>query len=91
MQERQMSEKHRFESQYTEDRRDSDGHVLRAFLVACHEADVSVGNMSRYLGIEEHAVRAELLIGLRKWRAAHGHEGAAFVTEETRGSAVSPA
>jgi hypothetical protein len=45
--------------------------------------------MSRYLGIEEHAVRAELLIGLRKWRAAHGHEGAAFVTEEIRGSAVS--
>jgi len=47
--------------------------------------------MSRYLGIEEHAVRAELLIGLGKWRAAQAHEGEAFVTEEIRGSAVSPA
>jgi hypothetical protein len=86
-----MSGKHRFESHFTEDRCDADGHVLRAFLVACHEADVSVANMSRYLGIEEHAVRAELLIGLGNWRAAHAREGEAVVSGEIRGSAVSPA
>ena len=71
-----MSEEYGLESQFTEDRDDRDGHVLRAFLVACHEADVSVETMSRYLGIEAHAVRAELLIGLGKWRTALAHEGA---------------
>jgi hypothetical protein len=86
-----MSEGHGLESRFTEDRRDPDGHVLRAFLVACHEADVSVENMSRYLGIEEHAVRAELLIALGKWRAAHAHEDEVLMVGEIRGSAVSPA
>lgn len=74
-----MSEEHGLESQFTEDRRDRDGHVLRAFLVACHEADVSVEGISRYLGVEEHAVRAELLIGLERWRTAHAHKGEAPV------------
>ena len=46
-----MSEEQGLEGQLTEDRRDPDGHVLRAFLVACHEADVSVEGISRYLGI----------------------------------------
>ena len=86
-----MSERYRLENQFTEDRRDPDGHVLRAFLVACHEADVCVESMSRHLGIEEHVVRAELLIGLGKWRAAHAHEGEALVVGEIRGSAISPA
>lgn len=79
-----MSEEHRLESQFTEHRRDPDGHVLRAFLVACHEADVSVDSISRYLGIEEHAVRAELLVGLGKWRAANAHKSEAPVVEEIR-------
>ena len=79
-----MSEQQGLEGQLTEDRRDPDGHVLRAFLVACHEADVSVEGISRYLGIEEHAVRAEMLIGLRKWRAAHAHKREALVVEEIR-------
>jgi hypothetical protein len=79
-----MPEEHRLESKFTEDQRDRDGHVLGAFLVACHEADVSVQGMSRYLGLDEHAVRAELLIGLGKWRAAHAHKCEALVVEEIR-------
>ena len=45
----------------------SDG--LRIFLVACHQAGVSVETMSRYLGLEGDCVRVELLRGIEAWNA----------------------
>lgn len=42
---------------------------LRMFLVACHQASVSVDTMSSYLGIDEDTVRTELLRGIESWNA----------------------
>lgn len=45
----------------------SDGR--RIFLVACHQAGVSIETMSRYLGLDGDTVRAELLRGIEAWNA----------------------
>ena len=37
---------------------------LRAFLVACQQASVSVETMSKYLGLHGETIRSELLLGI---------------------------
>jgi len=43
---------------------------MRIFLVACHQASVSVETMSSYLGLDADTVRAELLLGIEAWNVA---------------------
>jgi hypothetical protein len=40
---------------------------LRTFLVACLQASVSIESMSRYLGLDQETVRAELKKGIEAW------------------------
>lgn len=40
---------------------------LRWFLLACHQASVSVEAMSTYLGIDADTIRSELLLGIEAW------------------------
>lgn len=52
-----------------------DGHPgcpeeMRMFLVACHQASVSIETMSKYLGLDADTVRFELLRGIAAWNAA---------------------
>jgi hypothetical protein len=42
---------------------------LRLFLVACHQASVSIETMSRYLGIHGDTIRSELRLGIEAWNA----------------------
>ena len=43
---------------------------LRVFLVACHQASVSIPTMSRFLGLDVDIIRTELLLGIAAWNAA---------------------
>jgi hypothetical protein len=43
---------------------------MRVFLVACHQASVSIETMSRYLGLDAEFIRRELLLGIAAWNAA---------------------
>ena len=43
---------------------------MRDFLVACHQASVSIETMSRYLGLDSDFIRTELLLGIAAWNAA---------------------
>lgn len=43
---------------------------MRVFLVACHQASVSVETMSRYLGLDVGTIRSELLLGIEAWNVA---------------------
>ena len=43
---------------------------MRVFLVACHQASVSIETMSRYLGVDADIIRRELLLGIAAWNAA---------------------
>jgi hypothetical protein len=43
---------------------------MRVFLVACHQASVSIETMSRYLGLDADIIRTELLLGIAAWNAA---------------------
>jgi hypothetical protein len=43
---------------------------MRIFLVACHQASVSIETMSRYLGLDADIIRTELLLGIAAWNAA---------------------
>ncbi len=43
---------------------------MRVFLVACHQASVSIETMSRYLGVDAGIIRRELLLGIAAWNAA---------------------
>lgn len=43
---------------------------MRVFLVACHQASVSIETMSRYLGLDADIIRTELLFGIAAWNAA---------------------
>lgn len=43
---------------------------MRIFLVACHQASVSIDTMSKYLGLDADTVRSELLRGIADWNAA---------------------
>lgn len=42
---------------------------LRIFLVACHQASVSIETMSKYLGLHDDTIRSELLLGIEAWNA----------------------
>ena len=42
----------------------------RAFLVACHQASISIETISRYLGLDVETIRDELLRGIEAWNAA---------------------
>ncbi len=43
---------------------------LRAFLVACYQASVSIETMSNNLGLDADTIRSELLRGIEAWNAA---------------------
>ena len=43
---------------------------MRVFLVACHQASVSIETMSNYLGLDADIIRTELLLGIAAWNAA---------------------
>ncbi len=43
---------------------------MRKFLVACHQASVSIKTMSTYLGLDADIIRTELLLGIAAWNAA---------------------
>jgi hypothetical protein len=52
---------------------------MRVFLVACHQASVSIATMSRFLGLDVDFIRTELLLGIAAWNAARRRTGdAAF-------------
>jgi hypothetical protein len=52
---------------------------MRVFLVACHQASVSIETMSNYLGLDADIIRTELLLGIADWNAARRRtNGAAF-------------
>ncbi len=59
----------------SEDRYGRDRHELRAFLVACHQAAVSIETMSRQLGFDQETIRSELIPGLETWKAAQRGSG----------------
>ncbi len=42
---------------------------MRVFLVACHQASVSIATMSRFLGLDADIIRTELLLGIAAWNA----------------------
>ena len=42
---------------------------LQIFLVACHQASVSIDTMSTYLGLDGDTIRSELLRGIGVWNA----------------------
>lgn len=42
---------------------------LQIFLVACHQASVSIETMSAYLGLDGDTIRSELLCGIEAWNA----------------------
>ena len=53
---------------------------MRFFLVACHQASVSVETMSRYLGLDASTIRSELLLGIEAWNVAQRRTNeAAFI------------
>jgi hypothetical protein len=43
---------------------------MRIFLVACHQASVSIETMSNYLGLDADIIRTELLLGIAAWNTA---------------------
>ncbi len=52
---------------------------MRVFLVACHQASVSIETMSNYLGLGADFIRTELLLGIAAWNMAQRRtNGAAF-------------
>ena len=67
------AQKLRFDPRSSENRLDAHSRCpeeMRAFLVACHQASVSIETMSKYLGLDVDTVRAELLSGIADWNAA---------------------
>ncbi len=42
---------------------------LRIFLLACHQASVSIESMSKYLGLDGDTIRSELLLGIKAWNS----------------------
>ncbi len=65
-----------------EDRYGRDLHEVRAFLVACHQAAVSIETMSRQLGFDTETIRSELILGLEAWEAAQRRSGEALPAED---------
>lgn len=57
---------------------------LRMFLVACHQASVSIDTMSAYLGLEADTVRVELLRGIEAWNAGRRRSNETTVDNRRR-------
>ena len=72
----------------SEDRYGRGRHELRAFLVACHQAAVSIETMSRQLGFDQATIRSELILGLETWKAAQRGSGEAHPSRGLAGMGV---
>lgn len=55
---------------------------LQIFLVACHQASVSVETMSTYLGLDGDTIRSELLLGIEAWNAGQRRLNEATTTTQ---------
>ena len=55
---------------------------LQIFLVACHQASVSIDTMSTYLGLDGDTVRSELLRGIETWNAGQRRATEAVVSRQ---------
>ena len=60
------------------------GDEMRDFLVACHQASVSVETMSKCLGHDADTIRSELLRGIEAWNAAQRRTSEAAVKAHLR-------
>ena len=58
---------------------------LRAFLVACHLASVSLETMSKHLSIDIETLRSELLLGIEAWNLAKTDDSHLTPTQYLRG------
>lgn len=55
---------------------------LQIFLVACHQASVSIDTMSTYLGLDGDTIRSELLCGIEAWNAGQRRATEAVVSRQ---------
>ena len=55
---------------------------LQIFLVACHQASVSIDTMSTYLGLDGDTIRSELLRGIEAWNAAQRRSAEAALSRQ---------
>ena len=55
---------------------------LQIFLVACHQASVSIDTMSTYLGLDGDTIRSELLRGIEVWNAGQRRATEAVVSRQ---------
>ena len=55
---------------------------LQTFLVACHQASVSIDTMSTYLGLDGDTIRSELLRGIEAWNADRRRATEAVVSRQ---------
>ena len=55
---------------------------LHIFLVACHQASVSIGTMSTHLGLDGDTIRSELLRGIEAWNANQHRATEAVVSRQ---------
>ena len=55
---------------------------LQIFLVACHQASVSIDTMSTYLGLDGDTIRSELLRGIETWNAGQRQATKAVVSQQ---------
>ena len=55
---------------------------LQIFLVACHQASVSIDTMSTYLGLDGDTIRSELLRGIEAWNADRRRATEAVVSRQ---------
>ena len=58
------------------------------FLLACHQAAVSVETMSKYLGLDVDTIRSELLLGIEAWNVAQRRNSEAAVEAHLRVAAL---
>lgn len=58
---------------------------LRAFLVACHLASVSLETMSTHLSIDMETLSSELLLGIEAWKLAKINDHNLTPTRHLRG------
>jgi hypothetical protein len=58
---------------------------LRAFLVACHLASVSLETMSTHLSIDMETLSSELLLGIEAWKLAKINDRNLTPTQHLRG------
>ena len=55
---------------------------LHIFLVACHQASVSIDTMSTYLGLNGDTIRSELLRWIEAWNADRRRATEAVVSRQ---------